>query len=109
MVGPNVKLWSNVILVQPTVTTELSIVRKNRVPPNVTKIRLKVVMLVLPNLIIELSNLRIKNRVPLNMTKIESDAILVLLNLTMKPSNLRKNKGTIICDRRTIKFDIGTA
>ena len=89
-------------------TTELSIVRKNRVPPNVTKIRLKVVMLVLPNLIIELSNLRIKNRVPLNMTKIESDAMLVLLNLTMKPSNLR-NKGTIICDRRTIKFDIGTA
>ena len=82
--------------------------KKNRVPPNVTKIRSKV-MLVLPNLIIELSNLRIKNRVPLNMTKIESDAILVLLNLTMKPSNLRKNKGTIICDRRTIKFDIGTA
>ena len=62
-----------------------------------TKIRSKV-MLVLPNVIMELSNLRIKNRVPLNVTKIESDVMLVLLNVTMEPSNLRKNKGTIICD-----------
>ena len=70
MVGPNVKLWIDVIVVLPTVTIELSIVRKkNKVPPNVTKIRLKV-MLVLPNVVIELSNLRIKNRVPLNVTKI---------------------------------------
>ena len=37
MVGPNVKLWSNAILVLPTVIIEPSIVRKkNRVPPNVT-------------------------------------------------------------------------
>ena len=57
----------------------------------------------------ELSNLRIKNRVPLNVTKIESDAILVLFTVTMEPSNLRKNKWTTICDRRTIKFDIRTA
>ena len=35
--------------------------------------------------------------------------MLVLLNVTMEPSNLIKNKGTTICDRRTIKFDIGTA
>ena len=28
MVGPNVRLWSDVILVLPTVTIELSIVRK---------------------------------------------------------------------------------
>ena len=62
-----------------------------------TKIRSKV-MLILPNVIMELSNLRIKNRVPLNVTKIESDAMLELLNVTMEPSNLRKNKGTIICD-----------
>ena len=47
-------------------------------------------ILVLPNVIIELSNLRIKNRVPLNVTKIELDAILVLLNVTMEPTNLRK-------------------
>ena len=31
-------------------------------------------------------------------------------HLRIEPSNLRKkNKWTIICDRRTIKFDIGTA
>ena len=47
-------------------------------------------MLVLPNVIMELSNLRIKNRVTLNVTKIESDAMLVLLNITIEPSNLRK-------------------
>ena len=36
--------------------------------------------------------------------------MLVLLNVTMEPSNLRKkNKGTTICDKRTIIFDIGTA
>ena len=34
--------------------------------------------------------------------------MLGLLNVTMEPSNLRKNKGTTICDRRTVKFDIGT-
>ena len=28
--------------------------------------------------------------VPLNVTKIESDAMLVLLNVTMEPSNVRK-------------------
>ena len=65
-----------------------------------TKIRSKV-MLILPNVIMELSNLRIKNRIPLNVTKIESDTMLVLLNVTMKPSNLR-NKGTTICDKRTV-------
>ena len=53
------------------------------------KVQLEV-MLVLPNLIMELSNLRIKNRVPLNVMKIKSDAMLVLLNMTMEPSNVRK-------------------
>ena len=68
---------------------ELLIVRKkNRVPLNVTKVRSEV-MLVLSNVIMELSNLRIKNRVPLNVTKIESDAMLVLLNVTIEPSNMR--------------------
>ena len=32
--------------------------------------------------------------------------MLVLLNVTMELSNLRKNKGTTICDKRTVKFDI---
>ena len=48
------------------------------------------IMLVLPNVIMKLSNLRIKNRVTLNVTKIESDAMLVLLNVTIEPSNVRK-------------------
>ena len=48
------------------------------------------VMLILPSVIMELSNLRIKNRVPLNVTKIESDTKLVLLKVTIEPSNLRK-------------------
>ena len=46
------------------------------------------------------------------MTKIESDAMLVLFNVTMEPSNLKKknnNKGTTICDKRTVKFEIRTA
>ena len=35
--------------------------------------------------------------------------MLVLLNVTMELSNLRKYKGTTICDKRTAKFGIGTA
>ena len=62
---------------------------KNRVPLNVKKVWSEV-MLVLPNVIMKLSNLRIKNRVTLNVTKIESDVMLVLLNVTMEPSNVRK-------------------
>ena len=34
--------------------------------------------------------MRIKNRVPLNVTKIELDAMLLLLNMIMESSNLRK-------------------
>ena len=37
---------------------------------NVTKVQSEI-MLILPNVIMELSNLRIKNRVPLNVMKIE--------------------------------------
>ena len=86
VVGPNVILWLDVILVLPTVMIELSIVRKkkNRAPSNLTKV-LSEAMLVLPNVILELSNLRIKNKVPLNVTKIELDAMLFLLNMIMEP------------------------
>ena len=72
------------------------------------KVRLEV-MLVLLNVIMELSNLKIKNKASLNVTKMELDAILVLFNVIMEPSNLRKNKGTTICDRRTVKFNIRNA
>ena len=49
-----------------------------------TKVQSKAI-LVLPNVILELSNLRIKNKVPLNVTKIELDAMLFLLNMIMEP------------------------
>ena len=68
VVRPNVKLWSDVIWYCTNWIVNCK-KKKNRVPPNVTKIRLKV-MLVLLNVIIELSNFRIKNRVLLNVTKI---------------------------------------
>ena len=42
--------------------------------------------------------------------KNRTDAMLVLLNIIMEPSNLRKkiNKGTTIYDKRIVKCDIGT-
>ena len=41
--------------------------------------------------------------------KNRENAILILLNMTMEPSNLRKkNKGTTICDKRNDKCDIRT-
>ena len=40
--------------------------------------------------------------------KNRTDAILVLLNIIMEPSNLRKKKKNTICDKRTVKCDIGT-
>ena len=43
---------------------------KIREQSNVTKVQSEI-MLILPNVIMELSNLRIKNRVPLNVMKIE--------------------------------------
>ena len=62
VISPNVKLWSDVILVMLIVTIELSIVRNK------------------------------KNRVPLNVTKVWSEVMLVLLNVIMKRSNLRIKK-----------------
>ena len=56
VVGPNVKLWSDVILVLPSMTIKLSIVgEKKRVPLNVTKIKSDV-MLVLHNVTIGYGN-----------------------------------------------------
>ena len=50
------------------------------------------------------------NKKILNVTKIESDGMLVLLNKTMEPSNVRKkSKGTTKCEKRTDTCDIRTA
>ena len=50
------------------------------------------VMLVLPNVTIELSNVRKKKREPLNVTKEQSHVMLELHNVRIKSSNVRKNK-----------------
>ena len=53
------KVWSNVMLVLPNVTMELSNVRKKKKSLNVTKVQLHV-MLVMPNVTMKLSNVRKK-------------------------------------------------
>ena len=45
-------------------------------------------MLVLLNVIMELSNVRKKNKVPLNVRKVRSNVMLVLPNVAMEPSNV---------------------
>ena len=50
------------------------------------------VLLVLPNVTIELSNVRKKKEEPLNVTKEQSHVMLELHNVRIKPSNVRKNK-----------------
>ena len=54
-----------------------------------TKVWLEV-MLVLPNVTIELSNVRKKNRVPPNATKVRSEVMLVLSNVIIELSNVTK-------------------
>ena len=66
-------------------------------------------MLVLPNMTMELSNVRKKNSVPLNVIKVQLDVMLVLSNVTMKPSNVRKNKKITECDNSTITCHVGIA
>ena len=73
---------------------------KKKEPLNVT-----IVMLVLPNVTMELSNVRKKNKVPSNVTQVQSNVILVLPNVTIEPT---KNKGTTKCDKSTIICDVGT-
>ena len=71
------------------------------------------VMLILPNVIIESSNVKKrkekKKREPLNVTKVQSHVILVLPNVIMKSLNVRKNKGTIECDKNTVTYNVGIA
>jgi len=63
--------------------------KKIIVPPYVTKVWSEV-MLVLPNVTIELPNVRKKNKVPPNATKVRSEVMLVLSNVTIELSNARK-------------------
>ena len=50
------------------------------------------------------------NKKILNVTKIESDAMLVLLNKIIEPSNVRKkSKGTTKCEKKTFTCNFETA
>ena len=50
-------------------------------------------MFVLPNVIMELSNvIKKKIKVPLNVRKVWSNVMLILPNVTMEPSNVIKKK-----------------
>ena len=43
------------------------------------------------------------------MTKIQSHVILVLRNVRIIPSNLRKNKGIAECDKSIVTCDVSIA
>ena len=62
-------------------------------------------MLVLPNVTMEPSNVRTKIKELSNVIKVLSNMMLVLLNVTMELSNVRKKK---LDDKRTVKYDVGT-
>ena len=79
-----------------------------RILSNVTNVQLYVI-LVLPNVMRELSNVRKKIMVLPNATKIRSEVMLVLPNITMELSNVRKKKDIIECDKSTGICDISTA
>ena len=49
-----------------------------------------------------------KKKKPLNVTKVHSHVMLVLYNVRMVPSNVRKNKGTTYCGKSIIICDVGT-
>ena len=50
-----------------------------------------------------------KKKEPLIVTKVWSCVMLVLSNVTMKPSNVRKKKGITEYDKSIVTCDIGTA
>ena len=69
-------------------------------------------MLILPNVTIELSNERKKIRVQPDVAKVHSYVMLVLPNVIMESSNVKKknnNKGTTECNKSTIAYDVCTA
>ena len=67
-------------------------------------------MLVLPNVAFDPSNVRKKKRELPNMTKVQSHVILVLHNLRVVRSNMRKkNTRTTECGKSAVKCDVSTA
>ena len=45
----------------------------------------------------------------LNISKVQAYVVLVLPNMTMEPSNVRKNRETTECDKSTVTCDVGIA
>ena len=43
------------------------------------------------------------------MTKLQLKVMLVLADVIMELSNMRKKKGTIECDKSTVRCNVGTA
>ena len=70
---------------------ELSNVRKKMVQPNMAKIQLYV-MLILLNVTTKPSNVKKKIKELPNVTKVQSHVMLILLNVTMELSNVIKQK-----------------
>ena len=63
--------------------------KKIKIPSNVRKVRLNVI-LILPNMIMEQSNVGKNIREPPNVTKLQSYVMLVLHNVRIELSNVRK-------------------
>ena len=58
-------------------------------------------MLVLPNVIMELSNVRKKKKKPSNVTRVQLHVMFVLQNVMMKLLKMRKKKKrTTKCDKK---------
>ena len=76
---------------------------------NVTKVQIDII-LVLPNVTMEPSNVRKKKRESPNVTKEQSHMMLELQNVRMESSNIRKKKrGTTKCNKRIVTCDVGIA
>ena len=55
------------------------------------------------------SNVRKKIKNSSNVTKVQSYVTLVLRNARMAPSNVRKNKETMECEKSTVTCDVEPA
>ena len=64
-------------------------------------------MLILLNVLMELSNVREKKKELLNVSKVSLNVMLILPNVTMKSSNVKKKKETTNCDKNIIICDLG--
>ena len=79
--------------------------KKIREQLNVTKVQSHVMLVQYEDGTIKCEK---KIREPSNVTKVQSHVISVLHNVSMVPSNMRKNKRTTKCNKNTITRDLDT-